>query len=166
MARYVLFPPNYPGKHEKPLRGYKMKFSKIVSIFAVFTILILVTAFAAQNSKEGKSQSAVKPQPQTTKKMMQQCESMMAMHQKIQINMKAMDEELEKLVAAMNKAPEGNKKMDAMAAVLTKMLEQRKAMREEMMNMQVQDMQHMGEHIQMGQNSMATCPMMKGNMGK
>ncbi len=93
---------------------------------------------------------------------MEQCKSMMAVHNKMQADMKKMDTELDTLVAAMNKAPEGRSKVDAIAAVINKMVEQRKTMQSEMMTMQMQDMQHMGNHTKMGANSMSSCPMMQG----
>ena len=54
---------------------------------------------------------------------------MSEMHQKMEAEMKAQNAELDKLVADMNAAT-GDKKMDAMAAVVSKMVEQRKAMHE------------------------------------
>jgi hypothetical protein len=49
-------------------------------------------------------------------------------------NWKDQDAELDKLVAEMNSAP-ADKKLDAVAAVLTKLVEQRKAMHEHMQKM-------------------------------
>ena len=59
---------------------------------------------------------------------------MMAKHQKMQTGMKAMHEELDRLVTAMNRAPEGKK-----------MVEQSKAMREAMMSMQTKELLHRAE---------------------
>jgi hypothetical protein len=56
---------------------------------------------------------------------------MSEMHQKMEAEMKAQDAELDKLVADMNAAT-GDKKVDAIAAVVSKMVEQRKAMHEKM----------------------------------
>ncbi len=56
---------------------------------------------------------------------------MAEMHQKMDAEMKAQDAELDKLVAAMNSAT-GEKKVDAIAAVVNKLVEQRKAMHEKM----------------------------------
>ncbi len=137
-----------------------------LSFWAVFVILVLAVAGMAQNSKESKNQSSSKQQPQTAPNMMEQCKSMMAMNQKMQADMKAMDDELDRLVTAMNAAPEGKKKADAMAALINKMVEQRKAMRETIMSMQAKDLQHMEEHAQIGKESMESCPMMKGMKGK
>jgi hypothetical protein len=55
----------------------------------------------------------------------------MEMNQKMEAEVKAQDAEIDKLVTEMNSAT-GDKKMDAMAALLSKIVEQRKAMHEEM----------------------------------
>jgi hypothetical protein len=59
---------------------------------------------------------------------------MSEMDQKMEADMKAQEAELDKLVAEMNAAT-GDKKMDAMAAVVSKMVEQRKAMHRNMAGM-------------------------------
>ena len=59
---------------------------------------------------------------------------MSPMHQKMEAEMKAQDADLDKLVSEMNMAT-GEKKADAMAAVLSKMVEQRKTMHNEMAGM-------------------------------
>lgn len=56
------------------------------------------------------------------------------MQQKMEAEMKAQDAELDKLVADMNAAT-GDKKVDAIAAVVSKMVEQRKTMHEKMAGM-------------------------------
>ncbi len=65
----------------------------------------------------------------------------------------------------MNGAPEG-KKVDAVAAVIAKMAEQRKAMREKTQVMQMRMTQHITGHMQAGMEPMSQCPMMKGMMGE
>ena len=59
---------------------------------------------------------------------------MAEMHQKMEAEMKAQDAELDKLVAAMNSAT-GEQKVNAIAAVVSKLVEQRKAMHAEMAKM-------------------------------
>jgi hypothetical protein len=54
-------------------------------------------------------------------------------------NWKDQDAELDKLVAEMNSAPADNKKLDAVAAVVAKLVEQRKAMHEQMQKMMSAD---------------------------
>jgi hypothetical protein len=66
-------------------------------------------------------------------------------------NWKDQDAELDKLVAEMNSAP-ADKKVDAIAAVLTKLVEQRKAMHEQMQKMMSAD----------DKQAMRMCRMMMG----
>ena len=61
----------------------------------------------------------------------------MEMNQKMEAEMKAQDSEIDKLVTEMNSAT-GDRKMDAMAALLTKIVDQRKAMREKMAGMHME----------------------------
>ncbi len=59
---------------------------------------------------------------------------MTEMHQKMEAEMKAQDAELDKLVAAMSAAT-GEQKADAVAAVVAKLVEQRKTMHSQMSGM-------------------------------
>ena len=97
-------------------------------------------------------------------KMMEGCKEMKAQKQKMKEDMKAQDTELTEHVAKMNSAPE-DKKMGLMAAVLTHMLEQRITMDARKAKMEEEMMKHMMQHMQMGKESMAQCPMMKGMKG-
>ena len=67
---------------------------------------------------------------------------MMQMHKKMQEEMNAMDAETDKLVTEMNQAT-GQKKIDAMAALLTRLVAQRKMMNEKMGAMHTEMMQAM-----------------------
>lgn len=78
---------------------------------------------------------------------------MAEMHQKMEGEMKAQNAEVDKLVAAMNSAT-GEKKVDAIAAVVSKLVEQRKAMEGKMAEM----------HKNM-QGGMMKHDMMKGKTG-
>ena len=98
-------------------------------------------------------------------KMMEECKAMMARHQGMQAEMASMDAKLDSLLAAMN-AAKGNKKVDATAGVINELATQRKAMRDHMMAMGPQMMQHMMHHAHMGMmegmmKSMSGCPMMQ-----
>lgn len=93
--------------------------------------------------------------------MMACCRDMMQQRQRMQADMKAMDEKLDGLVATMNSAT-GSEKMDAIAAVINVLVTQRKAMQEKMSSMQMGMMQHTMQHMQMGKQSMTMCPMMQG----
>ena len=77
---------------------------------------------------------------------------MMEMHQKMEAEMKAQDAELDKLVAAMSSAA-GDKKADAVAAVVAKLVEQRKAMHSQMSGMHG-DMMGAMECCKSGKNMM------------
>lgn len=99
--------------------------------------------------------------------MMQGCRMMMEKYQSMQGEMAAMDARIDKLVADMN-AASGDAKLQAMAALLTEIVGQRKAMRSTMMEMQPGMMQHMMGHMGAGfgpMDSMKACPMMKAMMG-
>jgi hypothetical protein len=98
-------------------------------------------------------------------KMMEECKAMMAKHEGMKAEMASLDAKLDSLLAAMN-AAKGNKKVDATAAVINELATQRKAMRDHMMAMGPQMMQHMMHHAHMGMmegmmKSMSSCPMMQ-----
>jgi hypothetical protein len=63
-------------------------------------------------------------------------------------NWKEQDAELDKLVATMNSAP-SDKKIDAIAAIVAKLIEQRKAMHEAMQKMMGREMMEMGRMMMM-----------------
>ena len=95
---------------------------------------------------------------------MEDCKEMMQQRRKMMEEMKAQDAELTELVATMNSAPE-DKKVDLMANIITKMVEQRSAMTGQMEKMHMHTMQHMMQHMEKGKESMSQCPMMKGMKG-
>src|SRR5574338_729191 len=134
---------------------------------AVVYALYASAAFAAQavgTSKPPEHQHPVSQQetkPGMQGNMTMDCQSMMAEHQKMMEQMKAMDARLDTLVKAMNSAT-GSAKVDATAAVVSELVSQRRNMREGMSGMQVGMMQHMMEHMQAGgAQGMMQCPMMK-----
>ena len=67
--------------------------------------------------------------------MPDKCKAMMEKKQQMMQKCKMMDARLDELVAAMNTAT-GQQKIDAMAALLNELVQQRKSMHEMMMNMQ------------------------------
>ena len=71
---------------------------------------------------------------ETTDQKQEQSSDTMGMKGKMMSNWKDQDAEVDKLVAEMNSAP-ADKKLDAVAAVLNKLVEQRKAMHEHMQKM-------------------------------
>lgn len=80
-------------------------------------------------------------------------EAMMARHHEMMARMEAMDAKLDDLVKKMD-AARGSKKADAVAAVVSELVRQRKEMREHMSAMQP-EMKH----------DMMDCPMMKHMKG-
>ncbi len=97
--------------------------------------------------------------------MMESCQKMKEKKQEMMVDMKAQDAELAEAIAKMNSAPE-DQKLSLMAAVITRMVEQQTAMHTRKAMMQEEMMKHMMEHMQMGKESMAQCPMMKEMMGR
>jgi predicted transcriptional regulator len=116
----------------------------------------LAVAVHAQQPQPQSQQTPAKPSADMSAK----CKDMVAHHEKMMADMKAADQRLDELVATMKQAS-GQTKVDAVAAVVTEMVAQRKTMNERMMQMHQQTMGHMGEHMQAGAKSMAMCPMMK-----
>ena len=97
-------------------------------------------------------------------KMMEGCEKMKEEKEKMKADMKAQNAELTERVAKMNSASP-DKKLELMAALITRTLEQRIAMDARKAKMEEEMMKHMMKHMEMGKESMAQCPMMKGMKG-
>lgn len=98
--------------------------------------------------------------------MKSECQAMMAKKQEMQDKLKAMDAELDKLVAAMNaaaKSDKANAMEKPMAAVINQLVAEQKASRSMMMEMQPAMMAHMMRHMKMmqGTEGAMKCPMMK-----
>ncbi len=93
-------------------------------------------------------------------KMMEKCEEMKKEKQKMQAEMKAQDVELTAAAATMNSAAQ-DKKLDLVAGVVTRLVEQRTAMHAQKAKMEEKMMKHMMGHMEMGKESMSKCPMMK-----
>jgi hypothetical protein len=93
--------------------------------------------------------------------MMEQCKAMQAHKQQMMADMKAQDTALSEQVAQMNSTTD-DKKLGLLAALVTRMAEQRIARDTHMAAMSDEMMKHMMQHMQMGKESMQGCPMMKG----
>jgi membrane protein involved in colicin uptake len=91
--------------------------------------------------------------------MMKQKKDKQAKHEKMMAEMKAMDARLDEKLAAMN-AAKGDKKVEAMAAVINELVAQRKEMREHFGGMH----RGMGGPM-MGHGGMMQCPMMQHHGG-
>jgi hypothetical protein len=134
---------------------------RFLTLIALAAALGMTGALAQQNPPK-----PAKLSRDAQSAMTDQCKDMMAMHNQMAADMKAMDAKLDLKVAAMDAAG-GNSKVDAMATVINEMVSQRKEMMANMMSMQNKMMAHMGEHMgqsggQAMRQSMALCPMMKG----
>jgi hypothetical protein len=123
--------------------------------------LALALALAIWSPIQAQSAEPAKGKTMMEGKMMERCQAMMEQKQKMMAEMKAQDTELTAEVAKMNNAPD-DKKVGLMAAILSQMVEQRTAMNARMAKMQEEMMKHMGQHMQMGKESLSQCPMMKG----
>jgi hypothetical protein len=93
--------------------------------------------------------------------MMDRCQDMKGQKETMKEEMKAQDAELTGQIAKMNSAPE-DKKMSLMAAVITRLVEQRIARDEKKAKMEEQMMKHMMQNMPMDKDSLSQCPMMKG----
>ena len=92
---------------------------------------------------------------------MENHQGMMQQHQAMMAEMKAQDAELAAKVTEMNSAP-ADKKLDLMAAIVTRLVEQRTSMAARMGTMQGEMMKCMGDSMPMDPKSPMPHPMMKG----
>lgn len=123
--------------------------------------LALVLALGIWSPLQAQSAEPAEGKSMTDADMMKQCQEMKAEKQTMMEDMKAQDAQLTDQLAKMNSAPE-DKKVGLMASVVTHMVELRIAMDARKAKMEEEMMQHMMQHMQMGKESMAQCPMMKG----
>ena len=130
--------------------------SRIIrSAMALTLALVVWSPLSAPAASHMAGEAMTKP------KMMDRCQEMMAQRQQMMADMKAQDAELTAQLARMNNAPQ-EQKLDLLAAVVTRMAEQRIAMQERKTGMHEEMMQHMMQHMPMDKEAMAKCPMMKG----
>ena len=122
-------------------------------------VLSLALPLAAMAQSQAPAHQHGTPAAAEQAPMMEKCRAMMAQHQQMEERMAAAQAELDGLVTAMRSA-RGDAKVDAMAAVLEKLVEQRKSMHAGMMQHHAKMMQHMMEH-KGGGEGMASCPMMQ-----
>ena len=108
-----------------------MKTTQLLATLIAATLPL--AAIVAEDA--GKTETTDQKQDQSSKMM--GMKSMMGKGQMMS-NWKDQDAELDKLVAEMNSAS-ADKKLDAVAAVVTKLVEQRKAMHEQMQKMMSAD---------------------------
>lgn len=132
------------------------------TLVIAFSILGLASLLAWQSANS----QAAKPteQKMMNDKMMEHCNAMKDMQEKLMSDMKAQDEALTTEVARMNAAPD-NQKLTLLAAVVTRMVEQRASMNLRTESMHASMMSHMMEHNGQGMGNMSQCPMMMGMVG-
>ena len=126
--------------------------------------LALALAVAIWSPVPARSAEPAAGEKMTEAKMMEQCQEMKEQKAKMKAEMKVHDAQLTEELGTMNRAPQ-DKKTNLMAAVVTHMVEQRIAMDARKAKMEEEMMKHMMQHMQMGKESMAKCPMMKGMKG-
>lgn len=97
---------------------------------------------------------------------MMDCRQMMEMKERMQSKQEQMQGELEDIVARMN-ASSGEAQQQAIAELLTKLVDSRGAKQDMMKKMQPMMMGHMMQHMQSSEmGDMSDCPMMKSMRAK
>jgi len=123
-------------------------------------MLALILMSAAGATAQPAPKGEMKGMEEAKGKMMEGCQEMKAAKQRLKQDTQTQNDALVSQLAAMNRAPE-SAKMGLMAAVVTKMAEQKMTMDARKAKMEEEMMKHMMLHMQMGKESMAQCPMMK-----
>ena len=122
--------------------------------------LALALALAIWIPAHAQSPKPAEGKAMTEATMMAHCQEMKEQKQKLKDDGDAQNAQITAQLSEMNSAPK-DKKMNLMAAVVTHAVEQRIAMDARKAKMEEEMMMHMMEHMQMGKDSMAQCPMMK-----
>ena len=127
-------------------------------------VALLVTPVLAQHEEHHPGAAATEEAD-----LPEKCAMMKQHMDQMQAKMQEKDAELQTLTNEMNTAS-GNAKVDALARVVTKMVQQRQEMHQMHGEMMQKMMAHMGEHMMQGggpaaKKPMMECPMMQ-SMGK
>lgn len=124
---------------------------------------VLVLCFTVMAGIPTYAQSTDMPMGKKTMKadMAGRCQAKMAQREKWVAETKAEDVALTAQVVAMNNASE-KQKPALLAAIVTRLVENRTASHARMNAMQAEMIPHMMEHMSLGAESTTTCPMMKG----
>jgi hypothetical protein len=117
----------------------------LVTVGLFVTVPLVQGQLAATVTLVAQQQETQKPPAGESTPEVQAAE-MIGRHQKMMANMKAMDAKLNELVAKMNSAT-GEAKVDAIAELLTTIVQQHQSMRGGMMQMQGQMMNQMQDHM-------------------
>lgn len=136
----------------------------ITAVVVALTLVLAPWTSAGQEAQEEKPHQHDMMTSAGEAGEMPTCQDMMEHRQAMQKRMKEMDAKLDRLVEQM-RAAEGDAKVEATAAVVEALVEQRQKMHAMMMEHQPMMMRHMAGHMgEMGQD-MAKCPMMKSMGG-
>jgi len=136
----------------------------IRSSLALALALAIWSPVQARSAEPAEGKMMMEGKMMTETNMMQRCQAMKEQKEKMMADIEAQDAELTAQVAKMNSAPE-NKKVDMMATIVTRMVEQQTAMNARKAKMDEEMMQHMMQHMKLGKESMSQCPMMMGMKG-
>lgn len=147
-------------KKDTDMKIQKHNQSNLIIRFSLASALALAIWFPvhAQSAEPAKEKMPMEEMK------MEGCKAMMEKKQEMMKKMRAQDTELSEQAAKMSSAP-SDEKTALMAAIVTQLVEQRMARDEQKAKMEEKMMQHMMQHMQMGKESMAKCPMMKGMNG-
>jgi hypothetical protein len=133
--------------------------------YPALALALVVGAWASsqtpsQNPSQTPSTRPADAKPAANGPMSEQCQALKDEKAKLLASMKADDTELSAQVAKMNSAP-ADRKLDLVATVVTRLVEQRAALTPRMEKLDAEMMKHMMQHMQAGKDSMSQCPMMK-----
>lgn len=126
--------------------------SLVIHSSLALALALLIWSPSQVTSAEGEEEKKTTPN--------QNCQIMKDQIMKVMTDTKTQDAQLTTLVAGMNSATQ-DKKVDLMAAIVTRMSEQQTAMHARKADMEKNMAQHMMGHMEMGKESMSQCPMMK-----
>ncbi len=137
-----------------------MKYLKSLNLVAHSTLaLALIVGFSSPNQAQSpKTQDA---KLAADEPMTEQCEALKDAKTKMVADMRAENLELTTQISKMNGASQ-DKKLDLLAAIVTRAVEQRTAMAPRMEKMESDMLKHLMQHMLRGRDSLVQCPLMKG----
>lgn len=124
------------------------------------TSLALALALAVWSPASAQPDDTADGAKLTQARMTEHCKEMKEQRQRMNEDAKTQDGLLTTQLAEMNRAPQAAK-LDLLAGLFTRTVEQRIAMDTRRTNLEEEMMQHMMQHMQAGKDSMPHCPMMK-----
>ena len=139
--------------------------TKITTTFITRFCFVLGLALSLWSPLQAQSTQPMEMKTKIDGKVTTSCQEMKEKKEKMIADMKTEDAELLAQVAKMPSTPQ-YELLGLMTALVTHMAEQRTAMDERMLKLDREMMQHMKEHMQMGEDSVAQCPIMKDMAAK